>query len=154
MDSVQAGSDGSAVNGPARFDPSERIDLLARDLRTSLDGLTAREADRRLVVFGPNRLERRRGRAWPRELARQFTHPFALLLWGAAALAAIAGITPVAIAVVIVIVLNAGFAFVQEIQAERAVEALQSYLPHTAKVLRDGGPRDRRSADSSPATCS
>ena len=130
------------MNGPAPFDPSERIDLLARDLRTSLDGLTGREAERRLVVYGPNRLERRRGRAWPRELARQFTHPLALLLWGAAALAAIAGITPVAIAVVVVIVLNAGFAFVQELQAERAVEALQSYLPHTAKVVRDGRPTE------------
>jgi calcium-translocating P-type ATPase len=53
-------------------------------------------------------------------------------------LAAIAGITPVAIAVVIVIVLNAGFAFVQERQAERAVEALQGYLPPKAEVIRDG----------------
>ncbi|MFP5389681.1 MAG: cation-translocating P-type ATPase, partial [Thermoleophilia bacterium] len=32
----------------------------------------------------------------------------------------------------------AGFAFFQERQAERAVEALQSYLPHTAEVIRDG----------------
>jgi calcium-translocating P-type ATPase len=120
------------------IDPSERIDLLARDPRTSLNGLSAREADRRLLRHGPNRLERRKQRGWPRELVRQFTHPLALLLWGAAALAAIAGITPVAVAVVVVIVLNAGFAFVQELQAERAVEALQSYLPHQAKVLRDG----------------
>ena len=45
-----------------------------------------------------------------------------------------------AIAVVVVIVLNAGFAFVQEVQAERAVEALQDFLPPQAKVLRDGRP--------------
>jgi calcium-translocating P-type ATPase len=63
-----------------------------------------------------------------------------LLLWGAAALAAVAGIAPVAIAVVIVIVLNAGFAFVQELQAERAVEALQDFLPPQAKVIRDERP--------------
>jgi calcium-translocating P-type ATPase len=92
------------------------------------------------VRHGPNRLERRKRRGWPRDLARQFTHPLALLLWAAAGLAAIAGITPVAIAVVVVIVLNAVFAFAQELQAERAVEALQSYLPHRAKVLRDGRP--------------
>jgi calcium-translocating P-type ATPase len=125
-------------DGGKAIDPSERIDLLARDLRTSLNGLSGREAERRLLRHGPNRLERRKQRGWPRELVRQLTHPLALLLWGAAALAAIAGITPVAIAVVVVIVLNAGFAFVQEMQAERAVEALQSYLPHQAKVLRDG----------------
>jgi magnesium-transporting ATPase (P-type) len=62
----------------------------------------------------------------------------ALLLWGAAALAAAAGIVPVAIAVVVVIVLNAVFAFAQEQQAERAVEALRRYLPERARVLRDG----------------
>ena len=37
-----------------------------------------------------------------------------------------------------VIVLNAGFAFVQERQAERAVDALSSLLPPTAQVVRDG----------------
>jgi calcium-translocating P-type ATPase len=52
-------------------------------------------------------------------------------------LAAIAGIAAVAIAVVVVIVLNAAFAFIQERQAERAVEALQSYLPPQAEVIRD-----------------
>ncbi len=101
-------------------------------------GLSSREAERRLLHHGPNRLERRHGRRWPKQLARQFTHPLALLLWGAAALAAIAGIAPIAIAVVVVIVLNAAFAFVQEMQAERAVEALQSYIPRRARVLRDG----------------
>jgi calcium-translocating P-type ATPase len=44
----------------------------------------------------------------------------------------------VAIAVVIVIVLNAAFAFFQERQAERAVEALQDFLPPKAEVVRDG----------------
>ncbi|HWB69387.1 MAG TPA: HAD-IC family P-type ATPase, partial [Solirubrobacterales bacterium] len=122
------------------IDPTERIDLLARDLRTSLNGLSSREAGRRLLSHGPNQLERRRRRSRPRELARQFTHPLALLLWGAAALAAIADIVPIAIAVVAVIALNAAFAFIQELQAERAVEALQDFLPPRAEVIRDGRP--------------
>lgn len=126
--------------GPA-IDPEERLELLLRDLRTSARGLTQREADRRLIQFGPNRLERRGGRRWPRELARQFTHPLALLLWAAAGLAWIAGIVAVAVAIVIVIVVNAAFAFIQEIQAERAVEALAEYLPERARALRDGSPR-------------
>ncbi|HEU5105590.1 MAG TPA: cation-transporting P-type ATPase [Solirubrobacterales bacterium] len=112
--------------------------MLLRDLRASRGGLSGREAERRLLAVGPNRLERRGGRRWPGQLARQFTHPLALLLWGAAALAAIAGITPVAVAVVVVILLNAAFAFFQERQAERAVEALQGYLPQAAEVIRDG----------------
>ncbi|HEU5252048.1 MAG TPA: cation-transporting P-type ATPase [Solirubrobacterales bacterium] len=113
-------------------------------------GLSGREAERRLLRHGPNRLERRHGRRWPKQLARQFTHPLALLLWGAAALAALAGITPVAVAVVIVIVLNAAFAFAQEMQAERAVEALQSYIPQRARVVRDGEETEVDAADLVP----
>ncbi|MEV4476564.1 cation-transporting P-type ATPase [Nonomuraea salmonea] len=124
-----------------QVDPTERLDLLLRDLRSSRSGLSSREAARRLIHYGPNELRRRGGRRWPRELARQFTHPLALLLWVAAALAGTAGITTVAVAIVIVILINAAFAFAQEIQAERAVEALAAYLPVQARVLRDGRPQ-------------
>jgi len=119
-------------------DPTERVELLLRELRATRGGLSSREAERRLLQFGPNLLERRGGRRWPGELARQLTHPLALLLWAAAALAAVAGIAPVAVAIVVVIVLNAAFAFAQEQQAERSVEALARYLPARATVLRDG----------------
>lgn len=53
-----------------------------------------------------------------------------------------AGIVPVAVAIVVVVVINAAFAFVQEMQAERAVEALAQYLPPQAKVLREGHEQD------------
>jgi hypothetical protein len=49
-------------------------------------GLSGREAVRRLEVSGPDELVRRGGRRWPRELARQFTHPLAPRLAAAAAL--------------------------------------------------------------------
>jgi len=114
---------------------------LLRDLRASREGLSSREVERRLLVYGANELVRRGGRRWPRELARQFTHPLALLLWAAAALSLAAGIVSVAAAIVVVIVLNAAFAFVQELQAEHAVEALRRYLPEQAKVVRDGQPQ-------------
>jgi magnesium-transporting ATPase (P-type) len=63
------------------------LEELFRDLRASVNGLSAREASRRLEVSGPNELVRRGGRRWPGELALQFTHPLALLLAAAAALA-------------------------------------------------------------------
>ncbi len=111
---------------------------LLRDLRASPDGLSGREAARRLQVAGPNELARRGGRRWPGELARQFTQPLAVLLAVAAALAWLSGTPRLGIAIVVVIVLNAGFAFAEEMQAERAVEALAAFLPERATVLRDG----------------
>ncbi|MGW3494796.1 cation-transporting P-type ATPase [Streptomyces sp. NPDC001020] len=120
------------------MNPEEAAELLLRDLRSSRRGLSSAEARRHLVQHGPNELQRRHGRRWPRELARQLTHPLALLLWLAAALLFAVGSHVVAAAVGLIILLNAAFAFVQEVQAERAVEALARYLPPRAKAVRDG----------------
>jgi calcium-translocating P-type ATPase len=122
----------------AQTDPLGPLTKLFRDLRTSANGLSSREAARRLEVSGPNELTRRGGRRWPGELARQFTHPLAVLLAAAAVLAWVSGSGRLAIAVAAVIALNASFSFVQELQAERAVEALAAFLPERARVLRDG----------------
>ena len=97
-----------------------------------------REAARRSLVYGPNALTHQSGRRWPQELLSQFTQPLALLLAVAAVLAWFGGTPALSAAVVAVIVLNAAFAFVQERQAERAVDALSAFLPPTARVVRDG----------------
>jgi magnesium-transporting ATPase (P-type) len=131
------GVDNQGVSAVA-LDPEEAADLVLRDLRSGPEGLTTREAQRRLLQYGPNSLQRRHKRRWPAELARQFTHPLALLLWLAAGLLLIVGSNIVAAAVVLIIGLNAAFSFVQELQAERAVEELAKYLPQRARVERDG----------------
>lgn len=130
---------GQAGSAP---DPRESLTLLFRDLRTSPRGLSAREAAHRQEVYGANTLARRGGRHRLRELARQFTHPLALLLALAAVLAAATGTPSLAVAILAVIVLNAALAFAQEQQAERAVEALSAFLPQQATVIRDGTTRE------------
>lgn len=124
-----------AGTGP---DPREAIGLLLRDLGSRPGGISAREAAHRLERYGPNDLRARQGRTWPRALIRQFTHPLAALLLLAAVLAAAAGTAALAVAILAVVGLNALFAFVQERQAGRAVEALGRYLPPHARVRRDG----------------
>src|SRR5512141_1591988 len=119
-------------------DPREPIERLLGDLGVRPEGLSEREAARRLIAYGPNELRRGRGREWPRQVLNQLVHPLALLLWVAAALALVAGTPVLAAAIVAVILLNAAFAFAQERQAGRAVEALQRYLPQQATVVRDG----------------
>ena len=97
------------LGGPAGelADPLEPLVQLFRDLRSSPAGLSGREAARRLEVYGPNELARRGGRRWPGELARQFTHPLAMLLALAAVLAWVSGTPRLGIAIVAVILLNA-----------------------------------------------
>ena len=132
---------GLAPGSVSALDPQESIARLLRDLRTRRDGLSDREAARRLVVFGPNELVRRHGRIWPRELLGQLIHPLALLLWLAGLLAAVSGTAALAIAIVVVILINALFAFAQERHAEKAVEALAAYLPLQVRVVREATSR-------------
>ena len=145
-DTVDHGSTEPSVE----FDATESAELLLRDLRSSRTGLSTSEAQRRLLQYGPNELRRRGGLKWPGELARQLTHPLALLLWLAAALSFAVGSQTIAVAVLLVILLNALFAFIQEMQAERAVEALAQFLPQHVTVLRDGAPASILAADLVP----
>ena len=119
----------------------EPIGEVLGDLQTQPVGLTSREAERRLTQYGRNEVTRRQGPGRVAELARQFAHPLALLLWAAAALAMLAGNPTLAGAIVAVIVLNALLAFLQEVQAERATEALSELLPPQVRVRRDDSPR-------------
>lgn len=103
-------------------------------------GLTSAEAADVLREVGPN-AEPRSDRPAPLwQLARQFTHFFALMLWGAAALALLAGLPPLAVAIACVILINGIFAFIQEGRADRAAERLRSLLPSRATVIRDDRP--------------
>lgn len=103
-------------------------------------GLTVREAQERLAADGPN-LMPDAARPHPLiELFHQLTHLLALLLWAAAVLAVLAGMPELAIAIVVIIVLNALFAFWQEYRADRSAERLRSLLPTRARVIRNGHP--------------
>lgn len=118
--------------------PQGPVELLLRNLRAKPEGLGSREAARRIVIYGENRLTQKSDVHWLRDLLGQFTHPLALLLWLAALLAVLAGTAILGAAIGAVIFLNALFAFIQEQQAQKAVEALARYLPETALALRDG----------------
>ena len=105
-------------------------------------GLTTAEARERLAASGPNVLAETVGPRWWARFGQNLVHLFALLLWAGAALAAIGGMPQLAIAIVVVILVNAAFSFAQEHRAERAVEALGRVLPQRARVRRDGRPQE------------
>jgi calcium-translocating P-type ATPase len=75
------------------------------------------------------------------------THFFAAMLWIAGILAFVAGMPQLGVAIFVIVVINAVFAFVQEHRAERAAERLRDLLPRWVTVLRDGSPREVDAAE-------
>ncbi len=103
-------------------------------------GLTSAEAAERLARDGPNELPQRKPPPPWILLVRQMTHFFALMLWVAVVLAAVAELPQLSVAIAIVILLNGTFAFVQEYRASRTAQSLQQLLPVNSTVVRDGHP--------------
>ncbi|MEZ6060870.1 MAG: cation-transporting P-type ATPase [Planctomycetaceae bacterium] len=122
-------------------EPDAVFDLL----RTRPSGLTADEARQRQRDVGPNALDLPDRWRWARPLARQFLNFFSLLLDVAAAACFVAesvqpgeGMQVLGWALLTVSVLNALFAFAQEMRAEHAMDELRRYLPQSVRVRRDG----------------
>ena len=132
MPTVDAWPEGSA--GP----PLQSIGGVGTPDPRTCRGLSAAEAATRLRRDSPNTLPRPPSPSAWRVLAGQLCHFFALMLWGAAVLAFIAGMPQLSIAIVIIVVVNGLFAFAQEHRAERAAEHLRDLLPRASTVVRDG----------------
>jgi magnesium-transporting ATPase (P-type) len=113
-------------------------DAALAELRSTHEGLSREEAAARLLSAGPNELPKPRGPGLLRQLLDQLLHFFALMLWVAALLAFVGGMPQLGTAIIVVILVNGAFSFVQEYRAERAVRALSALLPETAVVRRGG----------------
>lgn len=105
---------------------------------STLSGLTAQEAARRLAEDGPNTLhEGKRIKPWRIFLA-QFQSLVIGILIGAGIVSGILGEIVDAAAILAIVLLNAVIGFSQEYNAEKSIAALKSMSSPQAKVLRDG----------------
>jgi Ca2+-transporting ATPase len=122
--------------------------LLARVETDAAHGLSAAEATKRLGEQGRNELVAPKGPGALRKLAAQFANPIVLTLLVAAVIAIVDGAShgeePVlvrfgdAIAILLIVALNAVLGFVQEQRAEAALDALQKMQTPRARVRRAG----------------
>lgn len=112
---------------------------------TSPDGLTAQEAERRLGVFGHNKLAEEKPTTLFQRFLSQFADPMIYVLLTAAILSGITAVyqgeSLADVAIILgVVVLNAVMGVVQERKAEQAIAALKTMTAATSKVLRNGTP--------------
>jgi P-type Ca2+ transporter type 2C len=116
---------------------------VAEALGTSIDrGLSDADASARLARHGANEIQEAERRSPLRMLAEQFTDFMIIVLIVAALISGAIGEAADAIAILVIVVLNAVVGFIQEYRAEKAMAALKKLAAATARVLRDGVPVD------------
>jgi len=120
---------------------TELIDGALRHLNSSKDGLSETDAATRLAAVGPNRLARTKPASAVRILINQLTSIVIWLLGAAVVVSLASGNHLEAVAILVVLVLNAGIGFVTELRARRAMEALFRLEVPRATVIREGGTR-------------
>jgi Ca2+-transporting ATPase len=118
----------------------KKIDDILAELRTSLQGLSSEEAEKRLEEYGRNELKEKKKKTPFMMFLDQFKDFMILVLIAAAVVSGVIGELSDTIAIVVIVVLNAVIGFVQEYRAEKAMTALKKMAAPTATVIREGKP--------------
>ncbi len=113
-------------------------EAIERQLSDVTQGLAQAEAARRLARFGPNALAQAHQRSTLSIFVAQFQSLIVALLVAATVIAFAMGENLEAIAILVVIVINAGIGFFTEWKAAQALSALQKQAVRVAHVIRDG----------------
>jgi magnesium-transporting ATPase (P-type) len=131
--------EGSVIDAPERAGwHAMPADEVLRRLETGREGLTDREARRRLSRYGPNRLPEPARTSPLVRFLLQFHNILIYVLLVAAAVTSLLGHWTDTAVIVGVVFINAIIGFIQEGRAERAMEAVRDLLAPEATVIRDG----------------
>ncbi len=108
------------------------------ELDSSKDGLSSREAEKRLEKNGRNELPgKKKARLW-KVIIEQLKSPLIYILIAAGIVSSIVGEIKDAVFIFFIILLNTSLGTYQEWRAEKSAESLQEYLKIKARVIRDG----------------
>lgn len=102
------------------------------------DGLTARLAAARLRRYGPNTLIQQKPRSAMAMLAGQFMSPPVALLGLSAAISIATGGIADALAILSVVLINAGIGYFTESETEKIIGSLATLTPTRAMIVREG----------------
>lgn len=105
---------------------------------THENGLSQKEAEKRLEEYGKNRLESKKKQNAIKIFFSQFKDVMVLILLGATLISVFMGELLDAVTIVLIVLLDAILGFIQEYRTEKTMEALEKLTSPTAKVLRDG----------------
>lgn len=111
---------------------------LLREMNSSMSGLTAEEAQKRLEQYGYNKLEEGKRKGVLQVFAEQFADLLVVILIVAAIISAITGGVEGTIVILAVLILNAILGTVQHFKAQKSLDSLKAMAAPNARVMRDG----------------
>jgi Ca2+-transporting ATPase len=118
--------------------PQETVELLRSDCKK---GLPEKEVKERLAQYGSNELAKAPKAPLWQLFLNQFKDFMVLVLLVATAVSGLLGEYADAVAILIIVVVNAILGFIQEYRAERSMEALKQLTAPEARVIRGGQER-------------
>ncbi|VVB80789.1 putative copper-exporting P-type ATPase A [uncultured archaeon] len=121
-------------------------DVLKR-LKTPENGLSEKEAKRRLAEFGRNVIAETKKLSMFVELLSHFKNPLILILLAATAVSAYFGQTTNAVIISLIVLFSVILDFFEEHHAGRAVQKLKESIKMTATVIRDGVKKEVHTSD-------
>lgn len=114
----------------------KEVDEIFDILETSSSGISDDEAQKRLSVYGKNRIEEKRKKSPFLLFLNQFSDFMIIILIVAAIISAFLGEGMDSLAILLIVILNAVVGFVQEYKAEKAMEKLREMAEPETLVLR------------------
>ncbi|MCL5795826.1 MAG: HAD-IC family P-type ATPase [Patescibacteria group bacterium] len=108
-----------------------------RKLSANINGLSGREAKKRLRHFGANEPVAKKKKSQVLLFLQQFASPLVYLLLASATITYILGKLLDTWVILIIVIANAVIGFIQEQKAEKSLEALKRLVSLKAKVIRD-----------------
>ena len=106
-------------------------------LQTRFEGLTDKEVNERLAIYGFNQLKEERRISKATIFTRQIKEPLIIILLIAITISAFVGGLVDAIIISAIIILSTVMGFIQEFKSEKAIEALKKMTAATCRVIRN-----------------
>lgn len=110
---------------------------LLQELNSSMNGLTAEEAKKRLEQYGYNKLQEGKRKGVLQVFAEQFADLLVIILIIAAIISALTGGLEGTIVILAVLILNAILGTVQHFKAQKSLDSLKAMAAPNARVIRD-----------------
>jgi len=117
---------------------NELIEVLLKDLNTTINGLSEDEAKKRIDIFGYNEIGGNKKKSHISKLSGNLKNPLVILLSVLALVSYLTGDSSAAIVMLIMVALGVMLKFIQEIKADESAEKLKSMVSTTATVIREG----------------